>query len=78
MIGRISKVAGYYRLITDDKTSIWFNPLRIEAKFDYSLIRVILDNVDNATPVFQFGAMDNRSECKLTRSHTLELEFHHE
>ncbi len=74
VVRRISKVDGYYMIITDNKISIWFNPVRIEAKFNYSEILVILDNVEIAAPVFQPGFMENR-KYKLTRNHKLELEF---
>lgn len=75
VVGKIFKVDGYYMIITDNKISIWFNPERIEATFNYSKIRVVLDDVEVDTPVFQIEFMENRKEYKLTRNHKLELEF---
>ena len=62
-------------IITDNKISIWFHPVRIEATFNYSKIRVVLDDVEVDAPVFQIEVMENRKKYKLTRNHKLELEF---
>ena len=44
VIGRIAITDGYYMIVTDHKISIWLDSVRIEVKFNYSEIRLVLDN----------------------------------